>query len=346
MTVLVGISYFYPTKQKTIEIVILVVLVFFSGFRKRIGTDYDSYVAWYLKGTRDSDFECGFLFIMKVFRYFNLNPAFLFFFFSFLTCCLVYLGIKNYTSNSNIALLFFVMIPSLYLTSFTLVRQSFSMAIAFYAFYYLINKKYLIYLGLMLIGISFHKSLIVPFILFIVVFQYVNRINEYFICVMLVLSYLLSKFGFVYVFDILFKNSRYSYYFSAQNIEMNPLKLILLNLECILILYYFKRLKKNYSYHHYLIILYSLSIIFVNLLSEMYEMSRIANYFRIFGIIVIADLILLEVNRKRLVLFSFFYILYFGAFINGLLTDIKINNNKAPTFIPYKSLIISIRSNP
>lgn len=335
------ISYRFPTAEKGISLILLGIMVLIGGFRHRVGGDYDSYVNWYLKGTRDDNFEFGFLGIMKVFRYFNLDYHFLFFFFSFFTCCFVFLGIRKYTVNSNLALLFYIMIPSLYLTSFTLVRQSFSVAISFYAFYYLMNKRYLVYFLLMLIGISIHNSCLISFVVFFLVFRYGDTIKINYLYALLIVSFLLSRFDFLEIFRGLFEDTRYLYYFSYHGMQVDVLKIIIMNLEGILILFYFQKLKNKYPYQQYVLVLYCFSIVFVNLFSKNYDLTRISTYFRIFEIIVLADLIFLETSRRRIALFSFFYVLYFGAFLNGIKKDFEIQNKNMPKFIPYKNILWS-----
>lgn len=341
ITGLVLIQYLYPNKQKVLWVATFLIVVLISGFRERIGADYDSYAFWYVYKTRDADFEFGFVVIMNLFRWLNLNVFSLFLFFSFFTGYFLFVGIKKYTSNSNIALLFYILIPSLYLTSFTLIRQSFSVVISFYAFYYLINKKYLIYLLLMLFGVSIHKSCFIPFILFYLVFKFADRIKVVHMYGLIICSFLLSRFDFVQVFKILFEKSRYLYYFSNPDLQVDFFKIVIMNLEGIFFLYYFQKLKNKYPYQKYILILYCFSIIFTNFFCKNSDMSRIATYFRIFEIVVLADLIFLENNRKRIVVFLFFYGLYFSAFLIGLKKDSEIQNKDMPRFIPYKNILWS-----
>ena len=139
------LGYFYPNREKSLGLVVLIVIVLLGGLRYKVGGDYDSYVNWYLHKTRDNDFEFGFVAIMQFFRSFKLSTQFLFLFFSFFTYFFVYLGIKKYSRHPNIAFLFYILIPTLFLSSLNLVRQSFSVAVSFYALYYLIHKKYYIF---------------------------------------------------------------------------------------------------------------------------------------------------------------------------------------------------------
>ena len=71
------VTYLFPRTEKSISLTLLGILIFLGGFRDHIGWDYCSYTNWYLNGTRDDGLEFGFLWIMKIFRYLNLDYHFL-----------------------------------------------------------------------------------------------------------------------------------------------------------------------------------------------------------------------------------------------------------------------------
>lgn len=335
---ILSLEYFYPNKQRIQGLIVLSLTIFVAGFRCRIGSDYDNYVSWYLYKTRDYDFEFGFVAIMNLFRALHLSPHFLFFFFSFFSCLFVFLGIKKYTKNQNFAYLIFLLLPELFLTSFGLIRQSFSVAICFYAFYYLMNKKYTIYILLMLIAISMHYSAFMPFLVFLFVFKYADKFNERNIIVMLIVSFLISKIDSIRFFYFLFEKTRYAYYFSQERVPVNTYKIIILNLVALFVLFHFRKLKEKYLYQEYLLPLYFLSVILINLFSMLADMARLVLYFRIFEIIIIADLIFLGVKKRRLWLVTGFYIYYFAAFSYTLRGGLeKSDDNK---LIPYKTFIL------
>ncbi len=326
VTSLLGLGYLYPNKNKLFQWVVFIIIIGVAGFRDHIGVDFDSYVEWYIHKTRDDKLEFCFVAIMNIFRFFNLSYHFIFFFFSFLTCLFLFLGIKKYTANQNLAFLVFLILPEMYLNSFCLIRQSFSVAICFYAFYYLMNKKYLIYLLLMIVGVSIHYSAVLPFLLFLIVFKYADKINVWYIAIMLIASFLLSKLSFIQIFDFLFENTRYSYYFSQHRVPVNIYKIIVLNIVAFFVLLHFEKMKNRYPYQKYIILLYFFSVIFMNLFSALADMARIAYYFRIFEIIVIADLIFLGAKERRAWLFIGFYIYYFSAFIYTLNGDLEMEH--------------------
>ncbi|AWG21434.1 hypothetical protein FFWV33_07760 [Flavobacterium faecale] len=326
------LGYFNSKHTDKIGFFLFLLIVLISGFRKNVGIDYMGYVSWYQNKTRDDDFEFGYVLIMDVFRKLNLDYSTLFFTFSFFTCLFVYLGLKKYTTNTNVALLFFIIIPSLYLASFTLIRQSFSVAISFYAFNFLLNKKYLIYVVLMFIGISIHRTCFVPFFLFYMVYHYADKIKFEFLGICMILSFILAKLQFISIFGKLFENMRYSYYFSDQQMPVDILKIIVLNLVAFFILFYYKKHGFSHPYQKYFLILHCCSIIILNLLSEHSDLTRIYVYFRIFEIVIISDLLIEEVKKRRYFLFFFFVLLNIGTFLFAL--------KKIPGYLPYKNFLI------
>lgn len=335
---ILSLEYFYPNKQRIQGLIVLSLTIFIAGFRDRIGNDYDSYVSWYLYKTRDQDFEFGFVAIMNLFRALHLGPHYLFFFFSFFTCLFLFLGIKKYTENQSFAFLIFLLLPELFLTSFHLVRQSFSVAICFYAFYYLMNKQYAIYIVLMLMAVSIHYSALMPFFVFLFVFKYADKFNEKNIIVMLIGSFLISKINTIQFFYFLFEKTRYAYYFSQERIPVNTYKIIILNLVALFVLFHFRKLKEKYPCQEYLLPLYFFSVILINLFSVFADIARLVLYFRIFEIIIIADLIFLGIKKTRLWLVTGFYIYYFAAFTYTLRGELE--KRDGSKLIPYKTFIL------
>lgn len=337
VTVLLGLGHLYPEKNKLFQWTVFAMVVCLLGFREYVGVDFAYYVDWYVNGSRDNKMEFGYVSIMNVFRFLNLSYHFLFFFFSFFTCLFLFLGIKNYTVNQNFAFLIFLLLPVLYLFSFSSIRQSFSVSICFYAFYYLINKKYMIFALLMLIGVAIHNTAIIPFFVFVFVFKFADRINIRIIVVMLIVSFFISKLNFFQNFYHLFENTRYSYYFSQDRVPVNIYKIIVLNLVAFFVLFHFEKMINKYPYQKYIMFLYFVSVVFLNLFSTLDEITRITYYFRTFEIIVISDLIFLYNNKKRILFLMGFYLYYFSAYIYTLNGDLEIKNRSK--LIPYKTFI-------
>lgn len=339
-------SYRFPSSEKVISIILLGTLILVGGFRDRIGWDYNSYMHWYLTGTRDNDFELGFLTIMNIFRYLNLDYKFLFFFFSFFTYLFAYLGVRNYTQKSSLPLTLYFFVPVLFLYSFSYVRQYLSITIAFYAFTFLLEKKYFNYIFWMIIGTSFHYSCLVPFVLFFVVYRFADFIKTHHLFLLMVFSFIISRIGIIYWISLLLKGSHYLYYFSSKFAVGVPLlKLLVMNSMGFLVIRYFDKKGFQYDYQKYLLILYICSIFFLNIFSESTELTRIYIYFRIFEIILVADIMRYALSKKRFFLIGFMCCFYLLPYFRSIKLDSESTLKDEFKFIPYKSLLFKSSRN-
>lgn len=334
------VSYRYPYSEKITSLIFLMLLILIGGFRDRIGWDYNSYVNWYLNGARDDNFEFGFLATMEIFRYFNLNYKFLFFFFSFFTYLFAYLGIRKYTKKSSLPLLLYFLVPVLFLYSFTYVRQYLSVTIAFYAFTFLLEKKYLIYVLLMILGISFHYSCLIPFIVFFLVYVYSDFVKNQNLYLLIGISFIISRIGIIYWASLLLKDSHYLYYVSNTFAVKVPfLKLLVLNIMGLLVIKYFEKNGFQNNYQKKLLLLYICSIIFLNTFSESTELTRIYIYFRIFEIILVADIIRYAIKNKKTWLIGFMCCFYILPYFRAIKLDSESILKDEFKFTPYKTLL-------
>lgn len=338
VTFLLGIGYKFPNTNKFLLWFVYIILICVAGFRHHVGIDYDWYVDWYVNKTRDNDLEFGFLTFMNLFRALNSSYQLFFFLFSIATISFAFFGIKNYTKNTNIALLFFFLIPELYLCSFNLIRQSFSVCISFYAFYFLINKKYFIFALLMFLGISVHNSAILPLLVFLLVFKYADLIKSKHIVLLLIGSLALSYLHIIEIFESLFRNTRYSYYFESPRVSVSIFKTVVLNSIAFFVLFHYEKMKEKYDYQKYILLLYFCSVILMNLFNTFANVERLTYFFKIFEIIVVADLIFLMVKENRVWLFSCFFVYYLSSFAHTLNKDLEIKSSSK--LIPYQTFLL------
>lgn len=336
------VAYKYPSTEKVISLSLLGIMILIGGFRDRIGGDYDRYIVWYYKGTRDDNVEFGFLGIMQIFRYFNLDYHFLFFFFSFFTYLFAYLGIRKYTKNSSLPMMLYFLIPVLFLYSFTYMRQFLSVTIAFYAFSYLLKREYFIYLLLMLVGISIHYSCAISFIVFSAVFKWGYLIKNHHLYILMVVTFIIGQIGIIHLLSFFFKSSHYLYYVSSTFAKTVPLlKLLTINTMCFLIIYYYDKYGFRNPNQKYLLLLYVCSILLLNLFSESTELTRLYIYFRIFEIVLISEIIFRVLEKKMFWLIAFVFCFYLFPFFRA----IEVNYQEGPgnnNLIPYKSLLLKL----
>ena len=140
------------------QILAFCLIVFFVGFRFETGYDWAMYRNFFEYNTFHSGIEFGYVFLIKILRYFFNDYQSLFLFTAFITYIFIYLGIKKYTTHTGIALVLFLLIPGLFLNSLTIIRQELAIAITFYAFSLLVDKKFSKYLVLMILAFSIHYS--------------------------------------------------------------------------------------------------------------------------------------------------------------------------------------------
>lgn len=334
------ISYYHPKSEKTISIVVLGILIIIGAFRDRIGWDYPNYVYWYENKTRDDNLEFGFLIIMKIFRYLNFDYTFLFFFFSFFTYLFAYLGIRMYTKKSTLPLVLYFFIPVLFLYSFTYIRQFLSVTIAFYAFSFLLEKKYVKYFLLMGLGISIHYSCLIPFAVYLMLFKWGHYIKIRYLYIVMGCSFILSKIGIIHLLSFFLKDSHYLFYVSSKfSVTVPWMKLIVLNIMGLIVLYYYDKYKIELSNQKYLILTYICSIILLNVFSESTELTRVYIYFRIFEILLVSEIIRSSLGNKKLLLISFVCCFYVFPFFRAIEIDGKEQPNDEFKLVPYKSLL-------
>ena len=333
------IAYKYPTTEKAISLTLLGIIILIGGFRDRIGWDYNSYTNWYLYGTRDDGLEFGFLGIMQVFRYLNFDYHFLFFFFSFFTYVFAYLGVTRYTKKSSLPLVLYVLIPVLFLGSFTYIRQLLSVAIAFYAFSFLLDKKYLNYFLLMFVGVSIHYSCLLPFFFFLIVYKWGEGINSCHLYVLMGITFIFGQIGVIHWLGLLFKDSHYLFYVSTKFAIVTPLlKLLVINTMGFLIICYYDKCGFQHPHQKYLLLLYVCSILVLNLFMESVELTRLYIYFRIFEIILVAEIFRAALVKKRFWLIGFVCCFYLLPYFRAIHIDYKMEHKKSK-LTPYKSLL-------
>lgn len=211
------LSHKKPNYDKSISYGILILILVIGGLRDKIGWDYEAYTHWYLLGTRDHDFEFGFLKLMQLMRFLDFSPAFLFFIVSLFTYLFIYLGVKKYTNKITLSLILYFLIPSLFLTSLTLIRQSLAVAISFYAFSFLMDRKFLTYMLFMLLAISIHYSALLPFLVFPFINKFGNYVKISYLYLFIILSLIIGQIGILDYISGLFKDSHYKYYLSKKN---------------------------------------------------------------------------------------------------------------------------------
>lgn len=234
----------------------------------------------------------------------------------------------------------YFLIPVLFLYSFTFIRQFLSVTIAFYAFSYLLERKYLIYFLLMFVGISIHYSCVFPFIVFLFVFKWGDVIKSHNLYILMALTFLFGQIGVIHWLSLLLKNSHYMYYVSSKLAKTVPLlKLVVMNAMGFLVINYYDKNGFRYPNQKHFMLLYVCSILFLNLFSESTDLTRLYIYFRIFEIILVAEIIFATLENKQFWLLIVMCCFYLFPYFRAISLDYEMPPENLK-FIPYKSILL------
>jgi hypothetical protein len=320
------------------QIFSLVLIIFFVGFRFETGYDWEMYRNFFEYNTFHGNIEFGYVFFIKLLRYFFDDFQSLFFFTALATYVFLYLGIKKYTNHSSIAIVLFLLIPGFFLNTLTIMRQELAIAVAFYAFSFLRDKEFSKYLFLMLLAFSIHYSVALVFFTHLIVWRYAAKVkfNFYYILVLFSMFFLTFNIGNVVYFFA--KGARYEFYQTGESVSL--LKILILNSLGLIYIYFSPRIIKKDQNNIYIVALFVAGLVYLNIFSSVIALSRFSYYFKIFEIILVAELLFIMDKKVRVLVLIFLVAFYFILFIAALKTDMSAKE-VANNFIPYKNIFLS-----
>lgn len=148
-----------------------------AGCRKdNIGTDTQNYNMMFERAANSDNYlsfiqhqvslgttDMGFYTIAYIISRFTLNYNWALFVYQFITILVMYIAFKNYNKiyNTSIPLGMLLYYLSLYNISLNAIRQCLAVSLVFLSTYYLLIKKYKIYILLLILAFSLHSSAII-----------------------------------------------------------------------------------------------------------------------------------------------------------------------------------------
>lgn len=327
---------FIKMNIQVFQIFALILLVFFVGFRFETGYDWAMYRNFYEYNTFHDGIEFGYVFFINLLRYFFDDYQSLFFFTALATYIFIYLGIKKYTNHSSIALVLFLLIPGFFLNTLTIIRQELAIAIAFYAFSFLIDRKFLNYFLLMLLAFSIHYSVAIVFFTHLVVWQYASKVKYSFYYFSILFSLIFLKIDIEDLVYFFAKGARYEFYQSGESVSF--LKILILNSLALVYVYFSPKIIHKSKYNIYIVALVVMNVVYLNVFSSVIALSRIAYYFKIFEIVLVAQLLFIFDKKIRVLVLLLLVIFYSIQFLGALKVDMaetRTENN----LIPYKNVL-------
>jgi len=327
-----SVIFFSPItkKRETYNIVTLfyIFLLFFACTRFGIGTDYfnyyriftrlpDSFNNLSLLKLTSYGVEPGFSFLIILFKSLNLSYVQFIALCSFIPLTLIFYTIQKYSINKTVSLfIFFANYYAVYIEN--LIRQGIAMSIFICAVLYLISTKKIInFLILILIGVTFHFSLIIALIVPVILkFNKKLFLNKYSVILLSIIAFVAGIVFFRSIASIIPRVNPYVSWGS------NNSAIIIRTLNIILILYIYARVKNNLSETEIsLLKLYIFGNIFYFFVSSISIFSRLTEYFIFLEIILIPSMLIFLRRGKKMVLtiyillFSFLFIKDIDSFL-------------------------------
>ncbi len=315
-------------------------LFIFSSLRFDVGYDYSMYyglidgnIRWFTDQINRIEYLPRQLILLsKEIHFYQLFFAVT----SFLILYLFHRGIKNYSSDKQTSLLLFFCFPFFFFLSLSVVRQFVAVALLFYAFKYIKERKIITYFIFVFLAFLFHKSAILALPIYFLYGDFI--INRKFILLIFILSFVSSDF---IAFLIKVSSSRYSIYITQIGGEGGKLILTLMKIIGIFLLPIVYNLKDRFDkdFNFFLVTFY-LGIFFWSSLSKFgHAGMRSSLYFLSFFLLLVPKLKfkIKEYYIVKQVLFLFLIALYFGNLYVGSNHRIKDPNMPYQTYF-FKSM--------
>ena len=169
----------FVMSYKKVFLCLIILLLFISAFRAdNIGADHGTYIFEFnqIKKYGDAYFrEKGYVLLNKIIILLGGNTTALSFAVSFMLCMSFYLYIVRYVSSDYyiISLIIFVCQPYMYIQStFNIMRQGCATAVILFSIPFLLDKKWIKFIAIILLASTFHTSALV--ILLLIIFKNIN----------------------------------------------------------------------------------------------------------------------------------------------------------------------------
>ncbi|MDO4880113.1 MAG: EpsG family protein [Capnocytophaga sp.] len=325
----------YLLKNKFFTYIALSVIIFISGFRYEVGYDFLNYVSLF-KGHLETTPEPLFMLILHSLRNIWDNAQILFFSFSFATIIITFISIKKISNFKRMGIMIYLLIPGLYLNSFSIIRQAIAISLFFLAIYYLYENKKIKYWMIGVTAIFIHFSAIIPFLfIFLLKRWFSKKYNFYSYFIFLLVAFIIAYFNLPILFIGLF--GKFSVYAELLTIDTPITKVLVMFLIAIVIILGLKN--KNDKKNNLLLNIFIIGV-FINIaFAQFPPVTRMGYYFVITQAILVPTIIFsLKYNTLKFVAVIVFFTYYFGIQIKALEVDEK--QPEAIKMTPYKNYLL------
>ncbi len=318
------------------------VILFFAGFRYEIGYDYSQYLSVYMFNSELDKWEPLFNVLVRLTRMidFGLDSQFMFLFFSIFTVLVVYNALKKLTPHYRMGILLYLLIPSLYLNTFSIIRQGIALAILFYGLQFIAkeNPDYKKYMLVAIVAFLFHYSSIFVSLVYILGVMFFQKNHSWIFYTFSILGSFFLSFAHLGKTILMYAPGHFSAYADNLGYTVSPLKILVVN-----VFFLFLFLQRNTfirtKFDIYLFNSMFIGLIIFNVFSDFWFVSRLAQYYMVAEIVLIPIyLYSIKDNMMRKILFVLFLLYYLFNFNYALYRDILGNPKEFPhTLVPYEN---------
>lgn len=304
--IVIIISFFYSTRE-----------ILFSN--NNMGTDYFEYQKWFgdmnLSRALFNKNNIGFNVFISIFKLFS-NNFYLFLFFSsiFVVSSFLYFGKIN-NIDSKVLLPFFI--AFIYPSFCNIMRQWIAFSFFLLSYKYLIVKKPFKYILLIILGTTFHSSLIILLLIYPLINFKNNKKDHY--KYKTILTAILMPFIYLFMQDIIpflyrisnFLRMNYNQKYSLSVLPVSNYKTFLLAFSLFGLIIFLNKyiIKKNSDDEYYRnCVLLSLSAGLMLLATKYGEFLRITVYFNIYILVALNYIISVFEKKDLLIIFPFYYL--------------------------------------
>lgn len=295
--------------------VFIFVYTIMIGLRHDVGLDYPLYTSWF-NYYRDTgkffvDNELGFRAIIQLLTSLNLPYESLFLVLAFFQIVFLTLAI------SRIAFLrdwyfFFFFTSLLFFMSMNVMRQTIAYYLFFWGYFYFLDRKYLKYIGIILFGMLFHKTIVIPAVVGIFlrgdIFKQRALLISFLVAGSFLLPVILESF-FKLIFPVV-DWLGYGFYikmadtltqFTEDNHTGDGLGLILFLVIDGLIIYYSDKMKEEFKFNYFIPFfnLFVIGAILSRAFAANFLFLRIAEYFINFRALMLAFLCIYFIRNRK-----------------------------------------------
>lgn len=282
------------------------VLILVSGLRYYVGTDYISYInifneasMYSLDTMLSTRIEVGYVILNKLLAMIFTSPYVAIFVTSAIIVIFIFMGAHKLIKNKNnlpYSILIFML--TLYPQSFNMVRQAMAIAICFYAYSFLFERKPIKYILFILLATSFHSSAILCLPLYFLYSKKSDKKKLRNIVLIIFLIVILNFNIIIWLFNNVSIFSKYLAYLDVQIGSINIVNLITVIPICLLLIIFYKALVAKDDRLGLLIYFIFYATILSQFASYIMYFDRIALYFSVAAYIVYPSIIDISKNKE------------------------------------------------